>query len=460
MTRQDVLFPPRNPSLHDSETQIWNWAANSRLAPRSSLQVASSIEQVQELVAACPGKVRVAGNRMSAGRMLSLDNQQDILLDITPLSGLLSSTTDSVTFGGGTHLHEVFEVLTSMGRMLNASPGVIAAQTLAGAISTGTHGQGLSQSSLADEALAISFVDAAGELHEWRRDHHQFAALQLGLGTLGVICAVTLRTRPATTFTCFKQATSAQNLGDDILRWNHEWQFSKCWWFPDENKVHAWNARETTAAEHDIWLAGHRQLIEQKQTNSAMNRTVDNTLSHMRRDTRIVDDNGKPFRTVTRFKDFSDVIGDIYQVFCRGIATPQINIEIGVPLADAPEIIDKIRHWHQSARPHLHYPIILRATGSSDAWLSPAQGQPTLFFGFVVYYAADGSLSPSGLEFLRAVEKLLAECGGRPHWGKYFQPQLYDWQRLYPYWASFSETRLELDPHGKFSNDFCADLLK
>jgi hypothetical protein len=58
----------------------------------------------------------------------------------------------------------------------------------------------------------------------------------------------------------------------------------------------------------------------------------------MRNDTRIVDENGKPFRTVTRFKDFSDVIGDIYQVFCRGIATPQINIEIGVPMDRAPAL--------------------------------------------------------------------------------------------------------------------------
>jgi hypothetical protein len=121
----------------------------------------------------------------------------------------------------------------------------------------------------------------------------------------------------------------------------------------------------------------------------------------MRNDTRIVDENGKPFRTVTRFKDFSDVIGDIYQVFCRGIATPQINIEIGVPMDRAPALITRIREWHAREQPHMHYPIILRCTGPSDAWLSPSWQQPTCFFGFVVYYAEDGSLSEEGLLFAR-----------------------------------------------------------
>ena len=80
----------------------------------------------------------------------------------------------------------------------------------------------------------------------------------------------------------------------------------------------------------------------------------------------------------------------------------------------------------------MHYPVILRCTGASDSWLSPAYGQETCFFGFVVYYAEDGSLAPEGVDFLRAVERVLAEVGGRPHWGKYFDESLYDWSRALP----------------------------
>ena len=94
----------------------------------------------------------------------------------------------------------------------------------------------------------------------------------------------------------------------------------------------------------------------------------------------------------------------------------------------------------------MHYPVILRCTGPSEAWLSPSHGQETCYFGFVVYYAEDGSLSAEGESFLRAVERVLAAEGGRPHWGKYFDESLYDWPALYPQWEAFREVRERARP--------------
>ena len=107
----------------------------------------------------------------------------------------------------------------------------------------------------------------------------------------------------------------------------------------------------------------------------------------------------------------------------------------------------------------MHYPVILRCTGASQSWLSPAWQQPSCYFGFVVYYAEDGSLSADGVAFLREVEKLLAEEGGRPHWGKYFDASLYRWDEIYPQMAAFREVREALDPQHKFSNAFTQQLL-
>lgn len=459
MIATQTLFPRRLPHPNPSDPAILNWAKNATLAAENALQTPENEAQLQEMIAAAKGKIRFIGNRMSPGRMLALSGPEDRLIDLSRLRGVLEVDNDSVTFGAGTPLHEMFETLSAMNRMLAASPGVIDAQTLAGAISTGTHGQGMQQSSLADEALRIRLVDATGNVHEIDRQHRWFGAAQLGLGTLGAISAVTLRTRPFTLFTCFKSASTADTLADDLKDWNAQWAFSKAWWFPDENKTHAWKAREATAEEQARWHANHGDLVEMEKTDTKMNATVDKTLEQMRDDTQIVDDNGKPFRTVTRFKDFTDVIGDIYQIFCRGIATPQINIEISIPLSRAPAVIARIKAWHTRSHPHMHYPIILRCTGPSQAWLSPAWQEPTCFFGFVVYYAADGTLSEEGLEFLRAAERLLAEEGGKPHWGKYYDPTLYDWPTLYPQWSAFQEVRQQLDPQGKFLNAFMTELL-
>ncbi|MFG1172795.1 D-arabinono-1,4-lactone oxidase [Erwiniaceae bacterium CAU 1747] len=459
MTRNSSDFPQRNTRLSSQEPRLWNWAQNAPLADMKQILEPESEHHLRTLVAAAPGKLRVMGNRMSPGRMLALADPHDRLIDTRRLRGMISHDDDSATFAGGTPLHEVYELLTAMGRMLPASPGVIDSQTLAGALATGTHGQGLQQSSLGDVALHIRMVLADGSVKEFDRRHPWFHAVQLGLGCLGVVTAVTLRTCPAAVYTCFKNAVSGDSLADDLLDWNRRYPLSKAWWFPDENQVHVWAAREATDEERAQYLANHRDPVIQQETSDAMNQTIDQTLAHMRNDTQIRDENGKPFRTVTRFKDFSDITGDVYQVFCRGIATPQINVEIAVPLARIGAVIDRIKRWHAENQPHLHYPVILRCTGASESWLNPSWQQESCYFGFVVYYAEDGTLSAEGLAFLREVEKLLAEEGGRPHWGKYFDADLYDWPALYPQIAAFREVREALDPNHTFSNTFSERLL-
>ncbi|WP_413650416.1 D-arabinono-1,4-lactone oxidase [Pantoea sp. B65] len=458
MKQDNEYFPLRNPQSVDSDSSIWNWAQNARLGERSRLRRPASEAELQSLIASHPGKIRVLGSRLAAGRMLKADDNDDLLLDLSRLSGLLSTTESSVTFAAATPLNEVYQTLTRMGRMLASSPGVIAIQTLAGAMATGTHGQGLQQSSLADEAIAIRMVLADGTITEFDRQHPWFGAVQVALGCLGVVTAVTLHTVPARIYTCFKNAVSASTLESDIYHWNNDFALSKAWWFVDDEQMHVWCAREASAEEQQKYQLNLGELVKQPDSNSSLNDTIEQTLEHMHHDTQIRGEGGRQFKTVTRFKDFSDVTGDIYQVFCRGIAVPQINVEIGIPLARAADVIAKIKRWYAQNHPHMHYPIILRCTGPSSAWLSPAAQQATCFFGFVVYYADDGTLSTEGTHFLSEVEKLLAAEGGRPHWGKYYHQHLYHWRECYPQWDAFRAVRQQLDPTGKFSNDYLSQL--
>ena len=458
MARNDLTYPRREPDRAGEDVRTRNWARNATLAPSASVSAPRTEDELRTLLASTEGGVRVIGSRMSPGRMLALAAQGDILLDLSHLGGLVELGEDHATFGGATTLGEVYACLTAQGRMLPAAPGVISSQTLAGALATGTHGQGLGQSCIADSATSVRMVLADGSVREFDAGHDWFGAVKLGLGMLGVVTRVTLRTVVSPVYVCQKNVTSADSLETDLLTWNHENALSKAWWFPDENVVHVWTAQEADAAETGRYREHGSVLLEQTATNDVLNSTVDKTLVHMRGDTKILDEHGKPFQTVTRFKDFSDVTGDVYQVFCRGIATPQINVEIGVPLARAGEVVAAIKRWHAETRPHMHYPVILRATGASDSWLSPSYGTETCFFGFVVYYAEDGSLSPEGVDFLRAVERVLADEGGRPHWGKYYDESLYDWSALYPRWASFRGVRAALDPHRRFENTFTAAL--
>ncbi|WP_413730664.1 D-arabinono-1,4-lactone oxidase [Sodalis sp. RH22] len=451
-------FPPRHTQPVASDRQVWNWAQNATLGPRANVRRPGSEAELQTLVADARGKIRIMGSRLSTGSLLRADGPQDILLDAGQMQGLIHSTADTVTFAAATTLQQVYQTLTAMGRMLPSSPGVIALQTLAGAMATGTHGQGLGQSSIADEALHIRMVLADGSIAGFDRDHPYFGAAQLALGALGVVTEVTLRTIPATLFTCFKSACGAGELESLLYDWNEGYPLSKAWWFPEEDKVHVWSAREANDAEGKRYRENGCRTLSLSAGDQSMNATVERTLGHMRTDTKIRGRDGTPFKTVARFKDFSDITGDVYQLFCRGIATPQINIEIGIPFRRAGEVIQKIKRWYRQTHPHMHYPVILRCTGPSSAWLSPAHGEATCFFGFVVYYAEDGTLSRDGVHFLNEVEKLLANEGGRPHWGKYYHPALYQWRERYPRWEQFRQVKAALDPHGKFTNALIADL--
>ena len=97
--------------------------------------------------------------------------------------------------------------LIAMERMLPASPGVIGIQTLGGALSTGTHGQGLHQAALCDAVAALTVMLANGEIIRVDRTDPRFGAFVMGMGMLGILLDVTLRTVPNRIMRCTKFTT-------------------------------------------------------------------------------------------------------------------------------------------------------------------------------------------------------------------------------------------------------------
>ncbi|MBT0720706.1 D-arabinono-1,4-lactone oxidase [Rosenbergiella collisarenosi] len=457
MIQNPILYPQRSTDEPAAE-QIFNWARNAQLGTKQQLHTPKDEQALQALLAESTGPIRIVGSRLSPGRMVS-PACEGILLDLKHFRGILAMDEQSVRVAAGTPLQELFKTLQQNGRMLKCSPGVIAVQTVGGALATGTHGQGLQQSAITDEVLSFTLILASGEKRTFQRGDAEFSAVMVNLGCLGIITEVTLATVPERYFTCHKTAVSADTLESDIIEWNQQHLFSKAWWFVDDDLLHVWNIDQASSEDLESYQQNDQQVVRHStEHDESLNATIDQTLALMHADTQVHGHGGKQFRTVARFKDFTDVTGDIYQLLCRGIAVPQINVEIGVPLAETPAIIRHIKQWYAEQQPHMHYPIILRCTGASEAWLSPAYQQDTCYFGFVVYYADDGSLSQDGLHFLTEVEKILATYGGRPHWGKYYDPQHYDWAKLYPKWQDFAAVKQQLDPQQRFSNHYIHQL--
>ncbi|WP_421223138.1 D-arabinono-1,4-lactone oxidase [Aeromonas sp. 602293] len=445
---------------------LFNWSRTNPLGALDQVWRPKTRDELQMLLREHPErKLRLIGSGLSFEPIHSVyaEGSQALLVDLHHLRGQLAKTADTVTYQAGTPLDTVYAELIAMERMLPASPGVIGIQTLGGALSTGTHGQGLHQSALCDAVEALTVMLANGDIIRVDRTDPRFGAFVMGMGMLGILLDVTLRTVPNRIMRCTKFTTDYPFLLEHNERLNREHGFVKSWWFAWTGESHIWLVDPASDEEVARYRAGGSEplLLDgdiDARMNAALNATIDATMQKMAKDTKDEALAGEHFETVRRFKDASDLVGNVYQILCKGIPAPQINCEVAVPLHRMNEALETLQAWQEANPGVLHYPFILRCTGPSEAWLSAAYGQPVCWIGFLVYLAADGTFVNGSMEQMRELQQLLAPLGGIPHFGKHLAMDLYDFPALLPRWNDFVALKAELDPHGRFENRWLSDL--
>lgn len=441
---------------------LFNWSRTNPLGALDQVWRPTHSDELQALLREHPGrKLRLIGSGLSFEPIHSVyaEGSQALLVDLYHLRGQLAKTADTVTYQAGTPLDTIYADLIAMERMLPASPGVIGIQTLGGALCTGTHGQGLHQSALCDAVEAMTVMLASGEIIRVDRTDPRFGAFVMGMGMLGILLDVTLRTVPNRIMRCTKFTTDYPFLLEHNERLNREHGFVKSWWFAWTGESHIWLVDPASDDEVARYrAAGSEPLLLEGDIDARMNATIDATLQKMAKDTKDEALAGEHFETVRRFKDASDLVGNVYQILCKGIPAPQINCEVAVPLHRMTEALATLQAWQQANPGVLHYPFILRCTGPSEAWLSAAHGQSVCWVGFLVYLAADGTFVNGSMEQMRELQQLLVPLGGTPHFGKHLAMDLYDFPALLPRWNDFVALKRELDPHGRFENRWLSDL--
>ncbi len=445
---------------------LFNWSRTNPLGALDQVWRPTTRDELQQLLREYPErKLRLIGSGLSFEPIHSVyaEGSQALLVDLHHLRGQLDKTADTVTYLAGTPLDTVYADLIAMDRMLPASPGVIGIQTLGGALSTGTHGQGLHQSALCDAVAALTVMLASGDIIRVDRTDPRFGAFVMGMGMLGILLDVTLNTVPNRIMRCTKFTTDYPFLLEHNERLNREHAFVKSWWFAWTGESHIWLVDPASDDEVARYRAGGSEplVLEgdmDERMNLALNATIDATLQKMARDTKDEVRAGEHFETVRRFKDASDLVGNVYQILCKGIPAPQINCEVAVPLERMGEALEILQAWQEANPGVLHYPFILRCTGPSVAWLSAAHDKSVCWIGFLVYLAADGTFVGGSMEQMRELQQLLVPLGGIPHFGKHLAMDLYDFPALLPRWHDFLALKRELDPHGRFENRWLGDL--
>ena len=173
--------------------ETWtNWARQQHCAPERIARPGSE-EELSELVAGARA-VRAVGSGHSFTDIACTDG---LMVDMSRMGRVLSVEGEDVTVEAGVTLHALGEELAARGLALE-NQGDIDAQTLAGALSTGTHGTGARFGNLSSRVVGMRIVTGSGEPVDVRGGDELLAA-RVGLGALGVISRVTVRCVPAFT---------------------------------------------------------------------------------------------------------------------------------------------------------------------------------------------------------------------------------------------------------------------
>ena len=394
----------------------------------------------------------------------------------------LSPDRTTATFHAATPIDDVIHLLAQHGYMMTACPGVIGVQTLAGSISTGTHGQGLYQSDYADMVQSFTMVLADGTIKHMTPEDPLFYLYLISLGTLGIFTEIEVSIRPRLLYTCTKCSAMYEEFLQNYQKWNEEAEFCKVWWFPNTDMCQVWLVNPSSEKE-TAYYQQHKRSIPLPTLSSSiawpphaasddpdpvefpsneleaseMNQTVRDYMRAMAKDTKVSQQSGEPqFLTLSRFMNMQTVIGWNEQLVTKGIPVPQINCEISIPLAKFRDATNALRAWNAANPGKLHYPFIYRVAGASKARMSASHRGPVVWIGFLVYISQSGSIRHDGMSTMFQLQKVLAPFDGLPHWGKHFHPGLFEMDRHYgtSTWRAFKQEMRRVDPTAKLTSQF------
>jgi L-gulonolactone oxidase len=424
-----------------------NWAGDQRCqparvaAPRSVAELAEAIGAA----AAAGQKVSVVGSGHSFTETAMTDGT---MIGVEGLRGVLDADRESglVRVGGGTVLRDLNEALDGLCLALE-NLGDIDAQTVAGAISTGTHGTGAAYANISSRVEGIELVLGDGSVRELTAaaEPELLRAARIGVGALGAISAVTLRCFPAFVLERVdapRPRTEVLDRFGQLADANDHFEFFT---FPysdralvlERNRTDAPPAPRGRAASYlnDVVLENWA-LKALAETGKAVPRSIP-TLGRL----------AGVVATGGRNQDHS------HRIFVNRRHVRFTEMEYAVPREHGPTAVRHVIDWVRRNRFPVFFPIEVRVTAADDAYLSTAHERPTAYIAVHQY---------RGMEwrpYFEAVESIMNDYGGRPHWGKRHFQTAATLAPRYPRWEAFQEARDQLDPKRVFTNEYAARVL-
>jgi L-gulonolactone oxidase len=425
-----------------NRTRWRNWAGNER-TDAEVVQPGSADEVAAILTAAAAAGRRV--RPIGSGHSFSgIGRPEDVQLTCGGLAGMGEVGDDGrVTVGAGMPLHRLNAELLRRGWSLT-NLGDVDRQTIAGAVSTGTHGTGARFGGLATQVRGLELVTPSGEVLDCSatRNPEVFSAARVGLGALGVLTSVTLQAVPAFALRAVEgpSTLSAALEGfDELMTSTDHVEF---YWFPHTDvtllKANTRVPLEEGLAPLPRWRAVWDDEI-------LANGAFAGVVAAGRRVPALVPPLARMSAKALGARTWTD---HSHRVFVSRRRVRFLEMEYAVPRAEAPAVLAELRRVHEANDWRAAFPVEVRIAARDDIPLSSASDRDT------AYIAAHVPAGTDPGPWFSALESIAGEVSGRPHWGKLHGLDAAALRTRYRHFAEFVAVRDRLDPAGVLGNAY------
>jgi hypothetical protein len=378
----------------------------------------------------------------------------------------------------GIRLRELNEALDCRGLAL-ANMGGYDGQTIAGAVSTSTHGSGIELGPLSDFVESLDLVAARGEVYRIERsdgisdsskyrgryphrhlvqDDDWFNAVVVGMGCMGVIYSTVLRVVPSfwlkevrslSTWDAVKESLRA----GDVFTTNRHFEVLISPYMLNGTHLCLITTRNSADPPHALPRDKRRRKVLNELLSSfpltwhilklIFDLAPKSTPKMLDRVLRGMVDDGY---TGKSYKVFNIGAANEIAAYSSELAFP---MKSGTYLKAVDRILEMAEDVRNSGELFHTAPIALRFVSGTDAFLSPQYGGQTCMVEIIMVKDSVGAM-----ELMYRYENECYRFGGRPHWGQVNTLNSELVSRLYPLLAKWTHIYQTLNESGTFDSPF------
>ena len=413
------------------QERLKNWAGNLEYST-GNVFYPKSVKEVQVLVKKM-SKIRALGTRHCFNKIADSKNNLISTKELNKVVAL-DETARTVTVEGGIKYGELAPWLHEKGFALNnlaSLPHI----SVAGSITTATHGSGVKNPNLAAAVNALEIVTANGNVIHLSRDKdgERFLGSVVGLGALGIITKVSLDIEP--TFMMRQNVYLKMPLSElkkhfeKIVSAGYSVSLFTDWQNESINEV--WiKSRVDDGTDNNAMPEFYGAKAATKNMHPIAELSAENCTEQM----------GVPGPWYERLPHF--------KMGFTPSSGKELQAEYFIPFHNAVDAIFAIQRLGKQIGPHLFISEI-RTIAADNLWMSPChkQASVSIHFTWKQEWTEVNKLLP-------LIEKELAPFKVKPHWGKLFTIPSKVLASRYEKLNDFKHMAANYDPHGKFRNDF------